>query len=100
MPDIAYLITETFEKDAIGQRIANRTEHMIYADVRSVTQTEWYQAARSGLKAMYMITCFAGDYDGQKLLKYKGEVYRIYRTYESMKDNMIELYIEPKAGVE
>jgi hypothetical protein len=40
---------------------------------------------------------FFGDYNGERIVEYKGERFSIYRTYHAKTDT-IELYAERKGG--
>ena len=40
-----------------------------------------------------------GDYNGESIAEYAGQRYGIYRTYER-DDELVELYLEKKAGNE
>ena len=40
---------------------------------------------------------FGGDYEGEKTLEMDGKQYGIYRTYQTLNDDL-ELYLEWKVG--
>ena len=49
------------------------------------------------MKPEFRIKMFEPDYNGEKTIEYKGEIYTVYRTFLA-KNDMIELYVEKRAG--
>lgn len=98
MDGTAYLIKETFSKDSIGQPIAAETSTEIYVHEGSVNRSEFYEAGQHGLSADLLLYTAAVNYSGEKLIRYNGEPYGIYRTYRDPDSDEIELYLERKAG--
>lgn len=96
--DIMTLVAKTYTVDAIGQKVPAEQARDVFAQIDSVTQSEWYEAGRAGLKAEYRATIFFGDYAGEEIARIGGVTYGIYRTYRR-KDDTIELYLERKAGL-
>ena len=92
------LLTETTTTDSIGNPVTSTTEVKLIAEVRSISQSEFMNARQTGITPSYTFRIYAFGYQGQKLLKYNGQIYSVYRTYEP-DDNYIELYTEVKAGV-
>lgn len=95
--NVCYLITETQTQDAYGVMQPTQEERMVYCNVTSVTQREWFEGGRIGLNPEYRITMFAYDYEGEQLLKLNDVIYTIYRTYITNTDD-IELYVQRKTG--
>lgn len=93
------LIKKEYTQDAIGQQVAVESERDIYAQVSSVSGTEWHSAGRNGIRAELRFIIFAYDYDDEEIIKYNGVTYSVYRTYMSNTDNL-ELYVKKKAGNE
>lgn len=91
------LISVTWQPDVYG--IQQPTEHsrMVFANVRSVTRDEFFNAGRNGLNPEYSFVVFFGDYAGEKIVEYNGMRYTIYRTYQARND-LIELYVERREG--
>ena len=92
------LLTETTTTDSIGNPTTSTTEVKLIAEVRSISQSEFMNARQTGITPSYTFRISTFGYAGQKLLKYNGQIYSVYRTYEP-DDNYIELYTEVKAGV-
>ncbi len=95
--DICYLLSQTRTQDAYGVWRENITERMVFCSVNSVTRNEFFEGGRNGLNPEFRITMFAGDYNGETLLKYKGLSYAIYRTFYG-KNDTLELYVERQGG--
>ena len=99
---IIKLMTETETTDYYGDPVKTFAERPLFADVRSITQSEFYQAQAIGLKPeiKFVIADFY-DYQGEKLLKYtpfggSEQVYEILRTYR----NNVNLEIVCRRGIE
>lgn len=94
---VAYLIAETYQKDAFGVMQPTETRKKIYCNVASVTRAEFFEGGRSGLNPEYRLTMFSGDYSNEKVLEYNGAKYTVYRSYIGLNDT-IELYVERRGG--
>ena len=75
------------------------TENKVFVNVSSVSASEWFEGGRNGLNPQFRFTMFSHDYNGEKIIKYNGRQYTIYRTYFRKVDE-IELYTELKKGNE
>ena len=100
------LVKETTTKDAYGVERTSRTSRSIlaqvdsrnvFAQVDSVTRTEFFDGGRNGLNPEFMFTMFFGDYEDEPEVIYKGKRYAVYRVYHGRNDT-IELYVERKGG--
>ena len=91
------LISETVVPDAIGNRIATRTETEVWADLRSVSRAEFSAAGVMGLKPAAVVVVHACDYSGQTLIRVNEILLAVYRSYCS--GETVELYAEEKRGV-
>lgn len=92
------LITETVvESDLHVPQAVQQTERDVFADVTSVTGSEWFEGGRNGIVPEYRMIVFKYDYQGEQLLRYNGTVYQIYRTYERRTDEL-ELYCAKRKG--
>lgn len=88
-----------YKKDALNQYVPDGvTLQEVFCKVTSVTQSEWADAGRRGLKAEYRVTVWLDEYSGATAAIVDGVRYEIYRTYQSSADE-IELYLGRKAGV-
>ena len=92
---VIYLISTTETQDEYGVWTSTETERQVFAQVDSVTRSEFFDAGRAGLNPEYRFTMFFGDYEGEETLKYNDRLYGIYRQYQPRTD-VIELYAERK----
>lgn len=97
--EVIFLLSETVEQDEMGVFRKTVKDRMVFAQVDSITRSEFFEAGRNGLNPDFRFTIFAGDYEGEKTLRYKSNEYGIYRTYLARNDNL-ELYAERKGGVD
>lgn len=95
--DLITLIATTQTQDANGVWRSSETRRDVFAQVNSVTRSEFFEGGRNGLNPEFQFTTFFGDYKGEQELEYKGLRYGIYRTYIGRTDT-IELYAERKGG--
>lgn len=91
------LISETKTKNEYGVYRTETTSRDVFCQVNSVSRSEFFEAGRNGLNPEYEFTMFVGDYNGEKVVKYNGETYAVYRTYYGRTDTL-ELYVERKGG--
>lgn len=97
-PSVIYLVSESFTQNTYGVMTKTETTTKVYADVQSVTRSEWFEGGRNGLNPEYRMRIFHSEYDGQQILIYNSVYYTIYRTY--MDNDIIELYVEKRKGNE
>jgi len=97
-PTVIYLIHETREQDEYGVLQTTKTRRKIFAEVRSVTSSEFFEGGRSGLNPEFSFEIFFAEYKDERTLEYQGKLYGIYRKYWGGSDK-IELYAERKGGV-
>lgn len=95
--EVITLISETKTQDANGVWQTTTTERDVFAQVNSVTSAEFFDGGRNGLNPEYRFVVFFADYDGERIVRYKGMTYGVYRTYHARAD-ALELYVERKGG--
>lgn len=84
---IKYAPTKT--KDEYGDYILVEEARNVWAQVRSISQTEFYQAQTAGMKPSYkFILKTSRDYMGEKFLIYDGTKYEIQRTFITPADEI------------
>lgn len=100
--DVIKLISISETANEYGDKVPARTEKPVFAELRSVGQSEFYQAQAVGLKPelKFAIADYL-DYSNEKVLKYTDfrgneEEFSIIRTYRSGN----ELEITCKRGVD
>lgn len=96
---VIYLITNTPYQDELGVWQDSEEERKVFAEVTSVSSSEWFEGGRNGLNPQLRFRMFLYDYQGEKAIKYNGIYYTIYRTYVD-RNEIIDLYTELKKGNE
>jgi len=79
-----------------GEIIKTFVWETIFAQKKSIKQTEFYSAANVGLKPELTFEIFMFEFNYQEKLKYNGKEYTILRTYE--KGEKIELVVSSQIG--
>lgn len=92
-----YLVSQTKTQNAIGEWVSVETQRKVYANVKSVTQTEYFSASQVGLNPDFRFTMFAHDWQGEMIVEYNGLRYAVYRVYVATTDRL-ELYAQREAG--
>jgi SPP1 family predicted phage head-tail adaptor len=90
------LVSESRVVDEYGDLVSDETERNVFAELKSVGQSEFYQAQALGLKPeiKFVLPDYL-EYKGEKKLKFQdfGEVeeheYTVLRTFRN--GNMLEL---------
>lgn len=80
--DVVKLISITVTENDMGDIIETPVEREVFADKQSIRQSEFYQAAATGLRPELMFVVRSIDYEGEPRLKYSGKEYTIIRTYD------------------
>lgn len=92
-----YLVGVTREQNSIGEWISTESLRKVYANVSSVSASEYFNASQIGLNPDVRFTMFAPDYDGELIVEWNGKRYSVYRIYRASTDKM-ELYAQREAG--
>lgn len=86
--EVIKLVSQTKGTDARGNITVVETEKQIFAELKSVTQSEFYQAQAAGLKPeIKFVIADYFDYAGEKVVRYRPygssveEEYSVLRTY-------------------
>ena len=95
--NIVELLAPTHTQDANGIWQESLEAKCVYCQVDSVTRNEFFEGGRNGLNPEFRVMMFRYDYNGEKLLRYDGRTYAVYRTYWN-RDDTIELYVERQGG--
>jgi SPP1 family predicted phage head-tail adaptor len=80
--DVVKLINITTAENDMGDIIEETNEREVFADKQSIRQSEFYQAAATGLRPELMFVVRSIDYNDEPRLKYNGKEYTIIRTYD------------------
>lgn len=92
-----YLIGETWAINSHGVNEPTETRRKVYANVRSISRAEFFDAGRNGLNPSLEMVMFAPDWNNEKIVEYNGNRYTVYRTYYGRNDTL-ELYLERREG--
>lgn len=100
--EIIKLLHESANVNEYGDTIKTITERTVFADLRSIGQSEFYQAQALGFKPeiKFVLSDYL-DYQNEEKLKYQPfggieETYTILRTYRS--NNELELVVYRDGG--
>ena len=84
--DVVKLISVTVTENDMGDVIETTVEREVFADKQSIRQSEFYQAAATGLRPELMFVVRTIDYNQESKLKWpatdEGKEYTIIRTYD------------------
>lgn len=98
------LITIVTEKDSLNQIVEDeRTTQSVFAELSSISQTEFFSAGRLGLQPSLRATVYDFEYNDEPIVKVhwsstKTKVYSVYRTYSVEGSDRLELYLEERGG--
>lgn len=95
--DVITLVAQSITKDTYGIEVITESKRTVFAEVESISQSEFFAAADTELNPEYRFRIFFGDYKDEEILEYQEKRYAIYRTYRS--GDYMELYTERKVGV-
>lgn len=93
------LVMVTTEKDELNQVVEKtRTTNTVFADISSVSQTEFFSGGRIGLQPSLKATIYDFEYNDEPIVKYNDKLYSVYRTYFVNGSDRLELYLEERGG--
>lgn len=78
---VIYLISSTLSTENGGFERPEYTQRRAYAEILSVTRSEFYQAAAAGIQADCIIRMRAADYRGEEQLRCGSMRYAVVRSY-------------------
>ena len=91
--DVIDLITENRTGHGVHEAVTD-TVRTVMCTVESVSRTEYYTALNAGIQPEYVFRLtLAEDDQGERILKYHGQKYRVIRTYMT-EDDGIEITAE------
>ncbi len=93
------LVEVVTEKDSLNQVVEKtRTKKTVFADINSVSQTEFFSAGRLGFQPSLKATIYDFEYDQEAIVKYNDKLYSVYRIYYVNGTDKVELYLEERSG--
>ena len=81
-----------------GEVVKDATYRKVYANKKSVRQSEFYQGASAGLKPELVFEIRSIELGDEEYIRFNGKMYTIIRTYENGEN--IELTATTFAGVD
>lgn len=95
MNDILILIATTNGVDEYGDPVVTHARREVFCRLASIGQAEFYQAHANGLKPeMKFVLADYLDYEGEALVEYDGQLFRILRTYRTGQELELVCYRE------
>lgn len=93
------LVEVVTEKDSLNQVVEKtRTKKTVFAEIGSVSQTEFFSAGRLGFQPSLKATIYDFEYDQEAIVKYNDNLYSVYRIYYVNGTDKVELYLEERSG--
>ena|SRR5690606_20135218 len=80
--DVIQLVSVTHTTNSIGDAIPQESTRQVYANRRSIRQSEFYQAMTTGLRPELMFEVRSAEYQGEPTVRFEGADYSIIRTYD------------------
>ncbi|GJM84319.1 hypothetical protein HMSSN139_68150 [Paenibacillus sp. HMSSN-139] len=82
--DVIDLIPVTVVRNGYGEEVEqDGTPRQVFANKKSVRQSEFYQAMAAGMKPEIVFEVMVGDYADEPKVKHNGKYYRLIRTYSA-----------------
>ncbi len=89
--DIGYLMKEIETLDKLKRPKISYQEKKVYCNIKSITQSEFYQAQAVGLKPEIKIEIKCIDLTDETHFKLNNKIYKILRTYP--KEDILEVVL-------
>lgn len=90
--DVLQLIRQTQTTDDLGDPVIQETRREVFCELRSIGAKEFYQAQAVGFQPeLKFVLADFYDYEGEPLVEYEGQRYRVLRTYRT--GNALELTV-------
>lgn len=94
--DLVQVTTETDDLNQIVEK--TRTTATVYAEISSVSQTEFFSGGRIGLTPSLKATVYDFEYNDEPIVRFNSKLYSVYRVYYVNGTDKAELYLEEKGG--
>ena len=101
MNEVLTLIRQTQGVDNFGDPVLTEADRDVFGRLSSIGQSEFYQAQAVGLKPeLKFILADYLDYEGETLVEYNGQRFRVLRTYRTGQELELVLYqeVNPHGG--
>lgn len=93
MNEVLTLIKRKHVEDANGDPVIQETTRVVFCGIRSVGQTEFYQAQTSDFhpELKFVLADYL-DYNDETMVEHNGQRYRVMRTFRTGQE--LELVVE------
>jgi SPP1 family predicted phage head-tail adaptor len=88
LDDVLEFITFTETRNNLGDVITEPAYRRVFADKKSIRQSEFYAAQSSGLKPEVMFVVWSLDYQGEEHFRHNNRKYKVVRTFETNNEQM------------
>lgn len=98
--EVIYLLSKQSTTNKVGDTIETTIKTPRFAELRSIGQSEFYQAQAQGLKPeIKFVLADYLDYDNQEEVAYNNFVYKVLRTFRNGNEIEIVCYNGIRAEV-
>ena len=95
MNEVLTLIHRIHGVDEYGDPAITETRRVVFCRQASIGQKEFYQAHAVGLQPeLKLVLADYLDYNGEQLVEYTGQLYRVLRTYRTGQELELVVYRE------
>ncbi len=100
MDEMIALVSESYAVDELKQRVPADTSRPVWANIQSVTRSEFFAAGKSGLEPELVAVIPLVNYGGERVAVVRGQTYAVYRTFVKEESDDVELYLQRKEGLQ
>lgn len=86
--DLVSLKSVTTTVDEIGDTVPTVVWKEIFAEKKSIKQSEFYQAQSVGIKPEITFVIHPSEYENELEVKYNDKIYKVIRTYQTDNENL------------
>lgn len=86
--ELVSLKSVTTTVDEIGDTIQTVVWKEIFAEKKSIKQSEFYQAQSVGIKPEITFVIHPSEYENELEVKYNDKIYKVIRTYQTDNENL------------
>lgn len=86
------------QTDVYGNPYYPEERREVFAEKKSVRQTEFFQAFAVGFKPEIVLEIYDFEYENQEFCELDGERFSIYRSYPLKGTDRVELYLTAIVG--
>lgn len=94
--EVISLVSIGTNKDDLMQDIEIETIQEVFAEKKSISQSEFFSAGQTDLKPTKCFVIYSDEYNDERFLLFENQRFNIYRTFEKGED--IELYCEVRTN--